>query len=314
MTLTVGTDSGAWSVSGERAELIGLDGKGISHVAVRDGTVLAAVPRDGLYSVSGDLERSIWQGDARACGIAPDGSIYVGTEPAMIFRSDDFGDSWDRLDAIDRLPTRSDWYFPPPPHEPHVRSIDFLPDDPASIIAGVEVGGVLVSHDRGESWREMNSGINVDVHTVRPDPSQHGHLLAVTGGGFYASENGGTTWERRMSGVDRGYTAGLHVNPERASEVLIVAGDRPPGRNGRVYHSLDAGVNWTRIDDPALPERYDRVPVVLFAESAAWLATDDGDVYRAESPSDTWSFVCRLSAPANAMVADGSPSSITSGF
>ena len=62
MTLTVGTDSGVWSVSGERAELIGLDGKKISHVAVRDGTVLAAVPRDGLYSVSGDLEQRIWQG------------------------------------------------------------------------------------------------------------------------------------------------------------------------------------------------------------------------------------------------------------
>lgn len=314
MAITVGTDSGVWTVSQEHAEPIGLRGKRISHVATGAGKTLAAVPRDGLYSVTRDHEQCIWEGDARACAIAPHGTIYVGTEPAMIFRSDDFGESWNRLDAIDQLPTRGDWYFPPPPHEPHVRSIDFLPAEPTSIIAGVEVGGVLVSHDRGVTWREMNSGINVDVHTVRPDPSQRGHLLAVTGGGFYASEDGGTTWERRMAGVDRGYTAGLHVNPRRAGEVLIVAGDRPPGRNGRVYHSLDAGLNWVGIEDPTLPERHDRVPVMLFAESAAWLATDDGDVYRAESPSDAWSFVCRLPAAANAMVADGSPSSITSGF
>jgi len=59
--------------------------------------------------------------------------------------------TWSRSSQIDQLPTRSTWYFPPPPHEPHVRSIDYLPNDARSVLVGIEVGGVLLSHDRGET-------------------------------------------------------------------------------------------------------------------------------------------------------------------
>src|SRR5207244_681746 len=126
-----------------------------------------------------------------ACAIAPDGTLYVGIEPAMLFRSADGGTTWTRLAAIDALPTRASWYFPPPPHQPHVRSIDFLPHAARSVLAGVEVGGVLLSPDGGVSWREMNDGVHVDVHTVRPDPGQPGRLIAVTGDGVYRSEDDG---------------------------------------------------------------------------------------------------------------------------
>src|SRR5690242_4861793 len=136
MSLYIGTDDGVWRLADDAAEQIGLAGRAVSHVADRDGTVLAAVPRDGLYRV-GDGERRLWEGDARACAVAPDGALYVGVEPAMVYRSRDGGESWERLDAIDALPTRSSWDFPPPPHQPHVRSIDFLPDDPRAVLVGV---------------------------------------------------------------------------------------------------------------------------------------------------------------------------------
>ncbi len=81
------------------------------------------------------------------------------------FRSDDRGATWSRSSQIDQLPTRSTWYSPPPPHERHVRSIDFLPNDARSVLVGIEVGGVLLSHDRGETWAEMNHGVYVDIHS-----------------------------------------------------------------------------------------------------------------------------------------------------
>ena len=52
------------------------------------------------------------------------------------------GASWRRCDAIDLLPTRAQWTFPGPPHEPHVLSIDFLINGSTAVVAGVEVGGV----------------------------------------------------------------------------------------------------------------------------------------------------------------------------
>jgi DNA-binding MarR family transcriptional regulator/photosystem II stability/assembly factor-like uncharacterized protein len=323
--LVLGTGDGVWRMSGDNAERIGLAGKIVVHVADRNGTVLAAVARDGVYEISDSGERRIWEGDARAAAIGPDGRFYVGTEPAMVFRSDDGGRTWRRSDKIDELPTREKWYFPGPPHQPHVRSIDFLPDAEASVLVGVEVGGVVYSPDYGDSWSELNNGLYVDVHTVRPDPSEPGRLIAATGKGLYLSENNGDSWQQITEGIGQGYTVGLHVNPERVGEVLIATGQRPPGISARVYHSLDGGRSWNQVVDPVLPEQYARVPVVIFAHGNAWIATDEGQVFRAEAAQTNgvayrgpgiggWSLVQDLPTSIKAASAGQSPSSVSSGF
>jgi hypothetical protein len=107
------------------------------------------------------------------------------------------------------------------------------------VLVGVEVGGVLLSRDAGETRRELNDGVHVDMHTVRPDPSRPGRRLAVTGGGLYLCEVGGESWGQIREGLGQGYAVGLHINPDRAGEVLIATGEGPPGLNARVYHSLD---------------------------------------------------------------------------
>src|SRR5688572_9414550 len=114
MSVLLGTNDGVWQLNGQ-AERVGLRGKRVVHVANRGDLAVAVVPKDGLYLVAGQADRQLWEGDARAAAIAPDGSVYVGTEPAMIFRSDDRGATWHRSDGIDQLPTRSEWSFPPPP-------------------------------------------------------------------------------------------------------------------------------------------------------------------------------------------------------
>lgn len=76
--------------------------------------------------------------------------------------------------------------FPGPPHVPHTLSIDFAPkpqtDGDATaediVIAGIEVGGCLVSASDG-LWEPRHGDIIpdtqrpqlcIDVHQVRPDP------------------------------------------------------------------------------------------------------------------------------------------------
>lgn len=314
MAMMIGTHDGVWKLAGEQVQRAGLAGKDVSHLAVRNGMTLATVPYEGLYALHEAGDRLIWQGDARACAIGPEGTFYVGTEPAMIWRSHDGGKTWKRSDAIDTLPTRADWYFPPPPHEPHVRSIDFLPGHPESLLVGIEVGGVLLSPDGGEHWQELNHGVYVDVHAVRPDPLQPDLLVAVTGRGFYASEDGGASWEKRMQGIGHRYTVGLHVNPTCAGELLVTAGDGPPGLNASVYHSQDAGCHWQEVLAPGLPPAYDRVPVAFFADGAAWVATHKGQLFRAETVLGQWSLLGELPATIHAVAADGSPTSIDSGY
>ena len=313
MAITFGTNDGVWSLNDGTPQRAGLVGREVSHVAASNGLTLAAVPRDGLYELSNSEERRIWEGDARSCAIGPDERLYVGIEPAMVFRSDDGGTSWTRLDKIDALPSRESWYFPPPPHEPHVRSIDFLPGAEASLLVGVEVGGVLLSDDSGDSWREMNNGVHVDIHTVRPDPSRPGSLIAATGGGVYVSDDSGGSWERATKGLGQGYAVCVHFNPDRAGEALIATGQRPPGLDAHVWHTLDGGHTWEQVLDPPLPSEYARVPVVLFADGSAWIASEDGRVYRADDASGSWYLECELPAVINAASGAGSPSSVSSG-
>ena len=310
MSIALGTDDGVWICDERGAERAGLGQRRVTHVA-RDGErLLAAVPREGVFLIEGSDERRIFEGDARSCAVGPDGSYWAGVEPAMVHRSDDGGHSWIRCDAIDSLPTRADWTFPPPPHEPHVLSIAFLPGEPDCVLAGIEVGGVILSRDRGASWSELNAGVYVDVHSVRADPGAPGRLVAVTGRGFYASEDGGASWEQRMQGVGNRYTIGLQVNPERAGELLVTSGDRPPGLNGRVYHSLDAGRSWVELVGSDLPETSRRAPVPFFGDGAAWLATDTGGLLRAEDPRAAWKLVRELPVRINAVAAASGSSSV----
>ncbi|MBI4220585.1 MAG: hypothetical protein HY682_10600 [Chloroflexi bacterium] len=311
--LILGTDDGVWELTPSGAERIGMQGKRICHVAHRANVTLASVPHDGLYLRKDGRFRRIWTGDARACAISPRGVLYVGAEPAMVHWSVDEGKTWNTAEAIDHLPTRDDWYFPPPPHKPHVRSIDFFPGDPETVLVGIEVGGFIVSPDGGISWEEMNEGINVDVHTARPDPSNPRCIYAVTGGGFHASEDGGHTWQHRMEGIDRWYTAGLHVNPAQEGELLVAAGDRPPGRNGRLYHSSDGGNSWGRAKGNGLPGEFESVPVPLFAPGRVYVGTDKGEIFSAKRVEGSWSPAGFVGTPINAMAADGATSSVDSG-
>jgi photosystem II stability/assembly factor-like uncharacterized protein len=313
MTVFVGTRDGLWHINGT-AERAGLAGKNVVHVADRNDLVLGAVPHDGLYEVSGAGERRLWDGDARSAAIGSDGALYVGTEPAMLFRSDDHGDSWTRLSAIDELPTRAKWYFPADVHEPHVRSIDFVGDAPSRVLVGVEVGGVLLSGDRGETWQEMNNGVYVDVHAVRADPTLPARMVAVTGAGVYLSEDGAASWQELQVGSGEHYAVGVHFNAAHPGEVLIATGDRPPGLNARVFRSVDGGHSWTQVSDSTLPDRYARVPVVLYADGSAWLLTDTGQAYRADDAGSQWSLVSEVHTTINAASAGGAPSSVNYGY
>jgi hypothetical protein len=113
-----------------------------------------------------------------------------------------------------------------------------------------------------------------------------------------------------MDGMDHGYTIGLAIDPERAGQVLVSAGDRPPGLNGRVYWSADAGERWQEVRDAALPGRPGRAAAPFFGWKSAWLGYDDGSLYAAGEPMGPWALVASLPAAINGMAAEGRASSV----
>lgn len=208
----------------------GLRGWGLHHTADAGATV------DSL----GFDDRWVW-------GVVRHPSdpetIYVGTEPPMLYRSTDNGSTFDPLDGIDALPSRSRWTFF---HEPfkagHIHGISLHPDRPERIFAGVEHGALIYSPDGGETWHETLVGS--DVHRVAVDPTDPDHVLAATGAGLYRSFDAGDAWvqPRELRGL---YLHTVFFDPDSPTRLYVYAAraDDP------VLTSRDGGDTWSAIGE-----------------------------------------------------------------
>ena len=84
-------------------------------------------------------------------------ALYAGTEPASIFRSDDYGLTWVEQPGIKETEGRDKWSFPSPPHLAHTKTLTVDPRDPNVIYAGVEQGDLLKTTDGGANWRVLDA-------------------------------------------------------------------------------------------------------------------------------------------------------------
>jgi photosystem II stability/assembly factor-like uncharacterized protein len=83
-----------------------------------------------------------------------------------LFVSRDEGASWQEQRALQEIPSRPTWSFPPRPWTSHVRSIATSRHDARLLLAGIELGGVMRSEDGGETWSDHRPGAQLDVHAL----------------------------------------------------------------------------------------------------------------------------------------------------
>src|SRR5256714_6281224 len=145
---------------------------------------------------------------------AADGAVYVGTEPSRLFRSDDRGESWRELEALLELPSRPKWSFPPRPWTSHVRWIAPSPHDAELLLVGIELGGLMRSSDRGETWQDHRPGAQRDVHSLAWHPSAGGNAYEAGGGGAAYSEEAGDTWRPAAQGRDPHHAPAGPLRPD----------------------------------------------------------------------------------------------------
>ncbi|WP_132058382.1 WD40/YVTN/BNR-like repeat-containing protein [Halorussus amylolyticus] len=218
------------------------------------------VPREEVYSVVGD----------------PDGErLYAGTHPAHLYVSEDDGESWTELEGFQDLPSREEWYTPRHRDEAHIRSLGAHADARDRVVAGVEVGGVHVSDDRGETWTERKQGVHDDVHHVLI--LGPGEYVASCGGGLYRTRDAGETWMRLDEALDHTYfrEAFFHGGDTDDGVLYAAAARSSPGTwsgetgaDAALFESRDGGDTFEALDYPGRPEE-----VVL-----AWTAHDGGVV------------------------------------
>ncbi|ELY86165.1 WD40/YVTN/BNR-like repeat-containing protein [Natrialba taiwanensis] len=199
------------------------------------------VPREEVYSVVA----------------SPDGErLYAGTHPAHLYVSTDGGDTWDELEGFQDLPSRDQWHTPRHRNEAHVRSLGVHPETPDRIIVGVEVGGVHISDDQGETWTERRDGVHDDVHHVLifgPD-----EYVASTGDGLYRTQDAGQSWTRLDTRLDNRYFREAFAFDGR---LYAAAARSSPGawrgENGAdatLVESSDSGKTLEAVSYPGKPE------------------------------------------------------------
>jgi photosystem II stability/assembly factor-like uncharacterized protein len=303
-----------------------LDGHHCGSIMVepKRGGVFAGMHSGGLY-FSGDGGMT-WERRTEGLTIehvfcigyahhGDDVVLYAGTEPASMFRSDDYGKSWRELAGIKGAPGCDKWVFPSPPHLAHTKTMTIDPRNPDVIYAGVEQGALFKTTDGGASWREIDDYSKPtdwtyrDIHLMTVHPDNSDELYLTTGMGIYHSLDAGETWKLEIDNRFRiGYPDHFIISPLDHNAFFVAGSSANPGEwrtthhaNATIMKSRDRGATWTDASN-GFPD--DRRPNIEAMSLAAYpggfmlFAGDtDGTVYGTDDEGDHWTPVAGKLAP-----------------
>jgi len=186
--------------------------------------------------------REVW---AIAMDAGTPDTLYAGTCPSALFKSTDGGETWKQLNAD--LAQECEGV----PIIPRVTTIVIDAEDTQTIYAGIEIDGMHLSTDGGETWTERSEGLSsLDIHGLCVVPGAPKVIIAATNNDVCVTTDLGTHWV--PLNVREHYPwpycrAAFFLNGA-AGRVFIGAGNGPPGDQGGIFSTRDNGKTWTRAD------------------------------------------------------------------
>ena len=234
------------------------------------------------------------QKDVFSVAVSPaDGSVYAGCEPSRLYQSSDGGQHWKELERLQDIPSRPNWRFPPRPWTSHVRWIAPNPKDPGLLLVGIELGGLMLTPDAGETWFDHRPGAQRDVHSLAWHPLDFTWAYQAGGGGAAWSHTGGRTWEPADAGRDRNYTWAVMPHPQEARTWFISASTGPGAAHGgqnaqaKIYRWRGDGP-WESISDEIENPLRSMPYALAFAEGKLWAGMSDGQILVSPDEGESW--------------------------
>jgi photosystem II stability/assembly factor-like uncharacterized protein len=181
--------------------------------------------------------------------------------------------------------------FPPNPDFPaRTRVLARGANNAGRLFAGIEVAGILISDDGGQSWQAVNEGLtDPDIHQILPSRKIPGLVVTACGEGVSRSTNGGSRWEKTTPGGSRTYGNAL-AEDDQGNIYLGITQDRPRTwtRSGRaksaIFKSKD-GANWELLTENMSGGVMDLVRAP--DGDGVCAATADGEVVTVTSSGET---------------------------
>ena len=178
------------------------------------------------------------------------------SNPAVVYQSNDRGETWDSLSAIPGLGATDKMF---------ALAVD--PKDPSIMLATGIRAVMFRSTDAGKSWTAVDSlrtWPDAEGVHIRFSPTQPGRVYAAvrfnqvqltTNGGLHLSDDNGITWAP-MKFTDTAINA-LEIYPTKSGDEIFVGGASTsislPALKGDsiVYRSADGGTTWQDLSNVA---------------------------------------------------------------
>jgi photosystem II stability/assembly factor-like uncharacterized protein len=232
--------------------------------------------------------------------------LYLGTAPSAIYRSDNGGDSWQRLSIIEPA-GMVEMGFPC-----RIIRLAADPSNPDEIYAGLEVGGVIRSLDGGETWDDCTRDLlnlaqqqhlksqlisntdtegMMDSHALSLSAARPGTVFLATRMGLFCSPDRGESWQDmeiwRSSPLS--YARDIQVAPHDPNTLYTALSPAALSKNGSLYRSQDLGQTWQRFDHNVVP-RTTMMAVALSRQDprVVYCATRGGQIFGTQDGGATW--------------------------
>ncbi len=164
------------------------------------------------------------------------GTVWAGTLPGGLFRSADFGASWQLVESLWNRSERAEW-FGGGYDVPGIHSLCPHPTRADELLVGISCGGVWVSRDDARNWQLQADGMHADYmppEQAESPNTQDPHAIVRCAGqpdvlwcqhhnGIWRSGDNAASWQRRVAPVSSfGFAVAVH--PEDPDTAWFVPG------------------------------------------------------------------------------------------
>ena len=235
------------------------------------------------------------------------GAVYAGADPGALFRSGDWGETWEEVVSLTNHPTRSQWT--PGGGGMCLHTIQCLGQ--GRMIVAISAAGAFRTSDGGATWSPFNAGVLADfqpdkfpevgvcVHKLLAHPNDPESLYQQNHCGLYRAKWTAKRWTDISRGLPTRFGFGLAVPLAEPQSMFTVPIESPeyrcnPEGKFRVARTRDGGKTW-KLLTRGLPQRNAHLLVLREAMTSdtmdpagVYVGTTSGQVFYTRDAGEHW--------------------------